>query len=664
MIGKTLWGALAVLAVAVAGPSQAQAPADVARFVDPVSAFGAAISPGGGYIAYIRRTDAGQQIIVVDMATNTGRPIQSLARNLGEYNWVGWKNDNRLIVNLVLKMQVESRAPTGSRARRDQAFEARFERIVAMDRNGGNFVQMFEGQMRRIGFGSNSMLDPLVNDPNHILVAATDSGGIGVWRADINTGRSERVANGDDRTFAYATDGEGYPVIRMDAFVDNSGYRVLRRASGAQDWVQVLEARRAQAINSEDFTLVGAGPGPSKVYVLARPNGRDMTALYLFDTATGEYGAPLQESAASDVAAPWLNATTHQLIATCEVVHRRACRAREPAMQRHFGAIDSFFERAAEVTLAGMSADGSRWLLSVNGPLETAGYFVYQPSATHMQTVANAYPSVDTSALSPIQVVQYQSRDNTPLWAYVTARPGATGPRPMVVMPHGGPESRDAYGYDSFAQLLASRDYVVLQPNFRGGAGFGRAFADAGRGQWGLRMQDDVTDAVRHMIATGVADPQKICIVGASYGGYAALAGAALTADLYKCAVSIAGPTDLVETVRSQVSSGGGRGGASYHYWKTSIGDPGADGARLNAASPRRLADRITIPVLLIHGEADDVVPIRQSEVMQQALNGAGRQTRLIRLPEEGHEWDAWTRENRLTMYREVEAFLAQHLGR
>jgi dipeptidyl aminopeptidase/acylaminoacyl peptidase len=167
-------------------------------------------------------------------------------------------------------------------------------------------------------------------------------------------------------------------------------------------------------------------------------------------------------------------------------------------------------------------------------------------------------------------------------------------------------------------------------------------------------MQDDVTDAVRHMIDAGVADPARICIVGASYGGYVALAGAALTPDLYRCAISIAGVSDLAESVNRV----GTVGSMTRHYWLRSIGDPSENRAALDAVSPRHLADRIRAPVLLIHGEEDDTVEIRQSELMQQAL---GSRSRLIRLADEGHYWDDWSREHRLTVFRETEAFLAQH---
>jgi dipeptidyl aminopeptidase/acylaminoacyl peptidase len=154
--------------------------------------------------------------------------------------------------------------------------------------------------------------------------------------------------------------------------------------------------------------------------------------------------------------------------------------------------------------------------------------------------------------LSPVETIAYSTRDGAQIWGYLTTPRGAPRSAPLIVMPHGGPESRDVYGFDTLAQFLASRGYLVFQPQFRGSGGFGRAFAELGYRQWGQRMQNDVTDGVRHLIETGRADASRICIFGASYGGYAALAGAAFTPDLYRCAVSWAGVSDLVDLVRDE----------------------------------------------------------------------------------------------------------------
>ena len=658
---KILVGA-AVALVLAAATAQAQL-ADVAHFADSASARGASISPNGAYVAYIGRAGDADQVVVVDLAASRGAIVQSLRRSEGNINWIAWKDDGRILLGIEALMTTRPDHETAASRVGARAIHYSVFRVVAINRDGSGLVQMFQGEMHHLvfGYGSTELLDPLPADPTHVLIVATDNMGVGVWRGDVRSGSVDRVADGSWDTRAYATDGSGYPVLRLDVLPRGAGFRVLRRAPGVTQWTFVSDVRGVlMRKDSPDFAPVAPGPGPGQVYVVARLPGHDRSAIYLYDTATGSFGEPIYAPENVDASYMWRDPALGAFIAGCAFTERFSCRAHEASVQRHLNAVDTFFNHDATVTMRNMSADANRWLLRVESPTEAAGYFVYDRSQTRVTPITAIYPSVDLAALSPTRVVSYQSRDGTTLWAYVTARPG-DGPRPMVVMPHGGPEARDYYGYDSFAQFLASRGYVVVQPNFRGSEGFGRGFAEAGYGQWGRRMQDDVSDVVRHMTEANVADPHRVCIVGASYGGYAALAGASLTPDLYRCAVAIAGVSDLAEMLRSERAAG--QNSISYQYWLTSIGDPGADHDALAAASPRLHAAAVTAPVLLIHGEDDDVVPIRQSELMQQALASAGHPARLVRIPEEGHYWDEWSSEHRLMLYRETEAFLAQQLS-
>ncbi len=652
---KKLFGALAALTLSAVSASAIDlVPAE--RFTDPVSAWGASISPDGNYIAYLARTNTDERVVVVDLQSSEAHAIQSVTRANAHIASVSWKGD-RLYSVVQFRQLIPGRASTGTSIRSDDQYYWIW-RVISMNRDGSNIIQMFEGQTSQLayGYGSTFLLDELPADPNHVLIGAQDQNGTGVYRADVTTGQAERIEDGADLTYDYTTDINGVPVMRTDQLRDDSGYRIYRRAPGAHEWTLVTEARlAATATNSPDFQIVGSGPASGQVYVMARPDGSDLLSLYLYNTATGELGQPIS-NADSDGAWPWLTRRTREVMATCTYGQRMSCRARDPAMQRHLNALDTFFQHQADIELVDMSDDGSKWLVHVDGPTFSGAYYLYELASHRVSPVAAVYPNLDDNALSPTQVVDYQSHDGTALWAYVTARPGVTGARPMVVMPHGGPESRDMFGYDPFVEFLASRGYVVLQPNFRGGEGFGRAFADAGRGQWGLRMQDDVTDAVRHMIDTGVADPHRICIVGASYGGYVALEGVSSTPNLYKCAVSIAGVSDLQLSMDRE----GPHWGTNYQYWLRSIG---TDSAAIAEHSPRLHAARITAPVLLIHGVDDTTVPYRQSELMQQALNGAGHPTRLVRIPDETHYWNSWSDEHRLTVLHEIDQFLAQNLG-
>jgi len=645
-------------ALALAGGAHAQG---AEAFVDRASVFSAQISPAGKEVAFIRRTEEQQQLVVVDLATNQARAIQTLRPSQKlDLDWVRWKGDDRLVVGATAEIVQEGRAPTGGILKSDDVV-FHVSRVFAVDTNGAGAVQMFQGQISTLagGAGSTDLVDELPADPDHVLIRAVETSGIGAWRGNVRTGKVEQVANGSWQTTSYATDGKGYPVLRLDAHPNRIA--IFRRASGVEGWTAAGEVRRATTIGTDEFSVVGPGPGPNQVYMIAKPDNADLAALYLYDTSTGQYGAPLARSAAADAAMPWINPRTRELIASCEFAARLTCKTVDANLQKFVNALGQFFEGGATVHLVSMSDDTTKWLLRVEEPAAGAAYFIFDRAAVQMDKLVEIYPGVAGQPLSRTEVVGYDARDGARLWAYVTARPGS-GPRPMVVLPHGGPEARDYFGFDRFAQFLAAQGYVVVQPNFRGSSGFGESFAAAGMGQWGARMQDDVSDVVKHMVAAGVADPGKVCIVGASYGGYAALAGVTLTPDLYRCAVAIAGISDLTELLRSERTSSGSNSNV-YYYWRESIGKLESDAATLDAASPVKHAGKVKAPVLLIHGDDDATVPVRQSTIMHDALRGAGKASRLVRLPKSDHYWDNWERKDRLTLYQEVAAFLKQHLN-
>lgn len=208
------------------------------------------------------------------------------------------------------------------------------------------------------------------------------------------------------------------------------------------------------------------------------------------------------------------------------------------------------------------------------------------------------------------------------------------------------------------SQFFASRGYVVLQPQFRGSTGFGATFARAGEREWGLKMQDDVTDGVKYLVASGIADPTRICIAGWSYGGYASLAGATLTPELYRCVIAGAGVADLIEMLDSEEKSSGWKD-ASARYWRNHIGSARKDNAKLAAASPARLVDKVAAPILLIHGVKDTIVPIEQSQLMADALEAAQKPFEFVKLENEGHHMSfAATRIKTLSA---MESFLQKH---
>ncbi len=329
-------------------------------------------------------------------------------------------------------------------------------------------------------------------------------------------------------------------------------------------------------------------------------------------------------------------------------------------MQRHFDAIMRYFEDRASFTLIGVSLDKTVWLLVAEGPTIPATAYVYDLNATEIRLIGSEHPQIPRDQLLDTAVVSYTARDGAQLWGYLTLPRDTRAPPPLIVMPHGGPAARDSYGYNPRVQFLATRGYAVFQPNFRGSEGSGRTFAAAGHRQWGRRMQDDVIDGVQHLVSSGVVDGARMCIVGASYGGYVALAAGAFTPDLFKCVVAIAPVSDLIQVLNEERMEG--RNSIGYAYWTQVIGDPNRDRDELIAMSPARHAENFRAPVLLIHGSDDYTVRIEQSETMRNALQRAGREVRFVRVEHEPHYF--YESANRRRLLEEIEAFVAQHIGR
>jgi len=246
---------------------------------------------------------------------------------------------------------------------------------------------------------------------------------------------------------------------------------------------------------------------------------------------------------------------------------------------------------------------------------------------------------------------------------YLTLPPGRElKDLPLVVMPHGGPASRDYLEFNWRAQALASRGYAVFQPQFRGSDGFGEAHLQAGYGEWGRKMQTDLSDGVKHLVEEGMVDAERVCIVGASYGGYAALQGMVTEPGVYRCAVSIAGVSDLpamLEAEARQRGSGTTSQNPVIRYWARFMGADSRRDSILQELSPARNVGSIQGPILLIHGRDDTVVPLNQSQIMDRALRSAGKETQLIILEGEDH-WASYA-PTRLAMLEATVAFLLEH---
>jgi dipeptidyl aminopeptidase/acylaminoacyl peptidase len=311
-----------------------------------------------------------------------------------------------------------------------------------------------------------------------------------------------------------------------------------------------------------------------------------------------------------------------------------------------------------DIELLNSDVANQHWLVAFDHDDAPVRYYAWNRATGAAQFLFAQRPELEDLPLAAMKPITYKARDGLEIHAYMTAPRGvALANLPTVVHPHGGPWARDTWGFDSTAQWLANRGYVVLQPNFRGSSGYGKKFLNAGDREWGGKMQDDLTDGARWLIDRGIADRKRICILGGSYGGYATLMGLAKEPDLFACGVDIVGVANLITWLNTLPP-----------YWQPfrniierRVGNPERDAEFLKGRSPVFLVDRIKAPLLIGQGANDPRVPKAESIQIRDAMKRAGKQVEYVEFPDEGH---GFVRpENRLKFFSLAERFLAEKIG-
>lgn len=612
----------------------------------------ATLSPDGQKIAVASTTrinadkdDARVTIIPADAPDKTLAVIPVGDREILS---VAWASDTRLLITLLIPLR-RARPTTGTRLSHDsQSYERdppKARRVLAIDLDGKNSVLLFDDGTNKLKEVQDlgSIVDLMPEDPEHILMQAANYniGAYCLYKVNTRTGGTEIIDQGSLKTRAWMSQ-NGVPVVRYDYNSRATVQTIYVRPPSATEW-KFFRTLRKDELNKQDFTLVGITPDPGVLLALSREGAAGTLSLRKFDLNTMTLGETLASRPDRDIEDA-LVTRKGRFVGASFLENRRSYQFVDPKMAALLRGLNKYLDDACNIRIFDISDDGNRFLAWAEGPREPGTIYFYDRAAKRFDGIGQAAPQLSPERLATVETLSVKTRDGLPITAYLTV-PLASGPRPMVVMPHGGPEVRDSYGYDIFAQILAAQGWMVLQPNFRGSGGYGKAFADAGRKHWGDKMQEDVEDAVAQVVATGRVDAKRIAICGASYGGYAALMGAVRRPDLYKAVVAIAGDSDLVESIAA-TRLYDGADSPSYFYWIDTIGDPNKDRAMMEAASPALQADKIAAPVLLIHGTEDQIVVPKQSRIMNAALKRAGKSVELIELKGAGHrdlqpdEWD------------------------
>ena len=624
----------------------------------------AALSPSGRYLATVVRRETNDVVLLEDLQTSSRTVPTSIEHHEGGADFdnrlinVYWKGDERLLIRV--RSQPSEDANVAKLVRKNLAKLG--DRLFAINRDGTQVVRLLKSVDVIAGLGAidlGDICDMLPNDPTHVLMVVRGLAGASLIRVDTHTGTSEVIESPAPNLVAWWLDLNGVPVVRVTSARGELRYS-SKQAGG--EWKVFHTTRLREMREQVDYAAIGASDQAGKYFVLAQPPGHDRVGVYLYDLANGQFGEPLAENAQFDINAARVSRDGKKLLHYCYVANVSVCEFADATTEAHMKGLRRYFQESANVFVTDASEDGKTILVFVKGPSVAPSYFYYRVDAKRIEFVGLERNSLADKRLPTAATVRWKTRDGRDLSGYLTKPPGAaeTSHLPLVVYPHGGPERRDRLDFDAYVQFFAARGYAVFQPNFRGSAGFGKEFASSGYGEWGRKMQDDVTDGLRALIDQGLVDPARVCIVGASYGGYAALAGITLTPDLYKCAVAMSGPSDLPAFMRwYQSEYGGDSKGADY--WRRAIGDPSNSKERMREVSPVNLAKSVKADVLLIHGDRDYVVPIAQSRAMKKALDRAGRKTTLIELEDEGHSF--WTDADEMRTLRAIDVHLWKNLG-
>jgi dipeptidyl aminopeptidase/acylaminoacyl peptidase len=469
-----------------------------------------------------------------------------------------------------------------------------------------------------------------------------------VYRVDLDTMEMKKVVGAHPHVWNWFADSSG--TVRAGVGVEGRRWWLLYRKDADGKFAKVM--RRTVKRDDEEGAIERFIPIDGSDHGYAVTNARTgRYGLYRYDFSSDAIGEPVFEHPQVDID-DFRISDQNEITAVYYTDDRSRVEWLMPRMKELQGKIDRELPDRINRVIS-MSSDGEKMLIWSGSAADPGTYFYYDATTAKMSMLARPYGSMTDKPLANMDSVSYAARDGLQIPAYLTLPTGVEARQlPLIVLPHGGPFLRDEWGYDTWVQFLANRGYVVLQPNFRGSTGYGRDFVAKGEGQWGRTMQDDLDDGVKWLVEQGKVDPKRVCIMGGSYGGYAALWAAVRNPEIYRCAISLAGISDLAAMIKYDRRSFAAT--RYYTAWRERVqGDKGFD---LNTVSPLYAVDRINIPLLIAHGTDDENVPLAQSKKLHEALLKANKPHSYIVYEGEGHGFD--NPANATAFLEQVEQFL------
>tara|TARA_B100000949_G_scaffold132726_1_gene116951 strand:+ start:273 stop:2159 length:1887 start_codon:yes stop_codon:yes gene_type:complete len=582
------------------------------------------ISPDGQHIAYMKPWKTRMNVHVINVKTTDETRLTS-SEDRGIYGY-GWLGNNR--IGYV----------------KDDGGDENIH-FFAVNIDGTNEIDLtpFENVQTR-------MIDDLEDDPDHIILGLNkrDPRIHDAFRVNVTDGTMKLIAENPGNISGWMTDHDGN--LRVAITSDGVNTSLLYRDSESELFKTILTTDFKVRVDPLFFTFDN-----KNLYVASNRN-RDKSAIYTFDITETQEKELIFENDQVDVSGLMYSKKRKVLTGVSYTVAKREIFFFDDWRKDIQNKLERKFP-GYEVGITSFSKDEKNAVVVTYSDKSRGTYYSYDVEKNEINELAKISPWLNEDHMAEMKPITYTSRDGLTIPGYLTLPVGSDGKNlPFVVHPHGGPWARDSWGYNSEVQFLANRGYAIFQMNFRGSTGYGRKFWESSFKQWGKTMQDDITDGVNWLIDQGIADPDRIAIYGASYGGYATLAGLAFTPDLYTCGVDYVGVSSLFTFMESMPP-----------YWELyrsmmyeMVGHPENDKEMLTSASPLLHVENIKVPLFIAQGANDPRVKKTESDQIVEALKARGIEVPYMVKDNEGHGF--YNEENQFDFYREMEKFLEKYL--
>lgn len=630
--------ALGMAALGITLQAAADQPPPVSDFARIPAIADVSISPDGRYVSWIGVVQGTRVAIVADRTDWSKRNVVLRAdkKDIFQMRWCNWGNNTRLVC--------------GYRAMQsNMGVVFAVTRMVAVNADGTGIKVLVQNGRAGVSQFQDNVIDWTPDDPDTVLVEADDDRNTfpSVFKLNIYTGAMSLAVREREPIRNFRTDRRGN--VRLGYGLSGKDYYYFAKLEDENGWQRLS---KVEAFSRENILRpIAVSPGRNKVFATGSWRGRN--ALWELDLTDRENPVLLFEHQLVDADRPMLAKDGRMLGVFYQTDLPFAFYTDERA-RAVISAVKPLMTTGAYVAISDMTLDERFYVIRSESDIEPSSFAVLDTETSKLELMGSAYPELAKikTKLAHMKPIRYPAADGTEIPGYLTTPANLRAEKlPLVVLPHGGPVARDSWEFDWLVQFIASRGYAVLQMNFRGSSGYGSEWLYAAHQDWGGLTYSDITDATRWAIEQGIADPARVCIVGWSFGGYAALLGAVRNSDLYKCSASIAGVSDLIELQNDS------RAFIGSAITREQIG---VDRDKMKADSPRRHAESVSIPVLLVHGTMDSQVRFDHSTNMVNALKRAKKPHKLVKLEDADHQLSREA--DRATMLSELEKFLAAHL--